>query len=138
MKILRYFLPILLSLLTGLIGYYLGKQNSSKILQPVSGKIFHHESTWQQMDATDISSFLPFVLKYTSWENLSEEEARATLSKHIDAAHVPHGDLSISSQNIHSKRYIISQWQRVATGAAIIVLGHDKENELRHCNKITY
>jgi len=122
MKILRYFLPILLSLLAGLIGYYLGKQNSSKILQ--------HESAWQQMDAADISFFLPFVLKYTSWENLSKEEARATLSKHIDAARVPHGDLSISSQNIHSKRYIISQWQRVATGAAIIVLGHDKENEL--------
>jgi hypothetical protein len=70
MKILRYFLPILLSLLTGLIGYYLCKQNSSKILQ--------HESAWQQMDAADISFFLPFVLKYTSWENLSKEEARAT------------------------------------------------------------
>ena len=28
------------------------------------------------MDATYISSFLPFVLKYTSWENLSEEAVR--------------------------------------------------------------
>lgn len=119
---MKYLLPLFIATIATFSGYYIGKQNCSQNLQ--------QESTWEQMDSAYIDSFLPFALKYTSWNNLPEDIARTTLAKHIDAAHVPHGDLAISSEAVHSKRYIISQWQRVATGSAVIVLGRNNDNEL--------
>lgn len=64
------------------------------------------------------------------WEKLTPEEARKTLGAHIDAAKIPHGDLAVPSNVVHSRRYIISQWQRVAAGAIVIVLSYDAEGDL--------
>ena len=46
-------------------------------------------------------------LKQFDWSKITKAEARETLAKHIDAAKIPHGDLAISSEAVHSKRYII-------------------------------
>lgn len=64
------------------------------------------------------------------WKKLTPEEARKTLGAHIDAAKIPHGDLAVPSNVVHSGRYIISQWQRVAAGAIVIVLSYDSEGDL--------
>ena len=64
------------------------------------------------------------------WSKLTPEEARKTLGAHIDAAEVPHGDLAVPSDVVHSRRYIISQWQRVAAGAIVVVLSYDSEGDL--------
>lgn len=64
------------------------------------------------------------------WEKLTPEEARKTLGAHIDAAKIPHGDLAVPSNKAHSRRYIISQWQRVAAGAIVVVLSYDADGDL--------
>lgn len=64
------------------------------------------------------------------WEKLTPEQARKTLGAHIDAANIPHGDLAVPSDKVHSGRYIISQWQRVAAGAIVVVLSHDADGDL--------
>lgn len=72
----------------------------------------------------------PDLRKKEIWASLSEEDARNTLSFHLDVSNVPHGDLVVSSQKVHSGRYIVSQWQRVAAGAVVVVLGRDKDQDL--------
>lgn len=42
---------------------------------------------------------------------------------------ISHGDWAVPSNKAHSRRYIISQWQRVAAGA-IVVLSHDADGDL--------
>jgi 8-oxo-dGTP pyrophosphatase MutT (NUDIX family) len=46
----------------------------------------------------------------------------------IDALKIPDGDLALPSDNVHSKRYVITKWQRIATGASIIIAYIDKHH----------
>jgi len=106
----------------GILGYSLGKQSDFKILLK--------EETWQKMDSDFSGSLLQSALKYGEWQRISKEDARSTLPAHIDASDVPHGDMAVPSEKVHSKRYLISQWQRVATGAVTVVLGRDMTGSL--------
>lgn len=70
------------------------------------------------------------ALKNIKWDDLDVASARAILTNVLDASKVPHGDLSVPSNIVHSGRYVISQWQRSAVGAIVIVLGYDEEKDL--------
>ena len=107
---------------SGVAGYYVGKDRAYKSLE--------QEKPWQTMTPEYRDSIFPHALKYGSWDKLSVELARKTLSAHLDASQVPHGDLAVPSRKIHSGRYIITQWQRVATGAAVVVLSRNKAGDL--------
>lgn len=72
---------------------------------------------------------IPDLNKF-DWSRTTKEEARRTLGKHIDAAEVPYGDLAIPSDVVHSRRYTISQWQRAAAGAIVIVLSKNYKGDL--------
>ncbi len=58
------------------------------------------------------------------------DAARKFLPSILDASKVPHGDMAVGSKTVHSRRHIISQWQRSATGAVVIILGRDQEGKL--------
>ncbi len=92
--------------------------------------LLQQESTWKTMGTEVSSAILSQALRYASWEGITKDCARETLSNHVDRADVPHGDLAISSKKVHSNRYIISQWQRSAAGAIVVVLGRDDDGDL--------
>lgn len=60
----------------------------------------------------------------------NQQAARDILPDVLDASKIPHGDLAVPSRIVHSRRHIISQWQRGAAGATVVVLGHDKDGDL--------
>lgn len=70
------------------------------------------------------------ALKNIKWNDLDAANARAILTNVLDASKVPHGDIAVPSNIVHSRRYVISQWQRSAVGAIVIVLGYDDEKDL--------
>jgi 8-oxo-dGTP pyrophosphatase MutT (NUDIX family) len=92
--------------------------------------LLQQEGTWKKMSKEESSAILRQALRYASWEGISKEDARATLTDHIDKAKIPHGDLAVPSKTVHSKRHIISQWQRSAAGAIVAVLGRDGDGDL--------
>ena len=104
------------------IGYCLG--------QKVTGNKSENEEYWHTLSTESSTRILKNALKYGDWREISLEDARSSLPQHLDAASIPHGDLSVSSEKVHSRRYIISQWQRVATGAIVVVLGRDSDGHL--------
>lgn len=109
-------------ILFGVFGYYLGTQNAFKHMQK--------DGTWKKMDTEFSSTFLQSALEHGAWSNVSQQVARDTLPFHLDASNIPDGDMAVSSKKIHSGRYIISQWQRAAAGASVVVLGRDAEQDL--------
>jgi 8-oxo-dGTP pyrophosphatase MutT (NUDIX family) len=118
MNIIRFlFIFSIIGIVFGYIGFNFGK-NSARDEREKS----HDEKVSREPLST--------ALKNGAWDNISQEIARETLPQHLDAAKIPHGDLSVSGNDIHSKRYIISQWQRVATGAVVIVLGRNQDGQL--------
>lgn len=72
---------------------------------------------------------LPFISN-AALKNNDQADCRKNLTKILDATQIPHGDLVIPSQVVHSGRYLVSQWQRAAVGATVIVLGIDAEKDL--------
>ncbi len=68
-------------------------------------------------------------IKERAYKELSLK-ARLLAPVILDQAQVPHSDLVLPSQKVHSGRYIISQWQRIAVGVAVAVVGYDKTGEL--------
>jgi 8-oxo-dGTP pyrophosphatase MutT (NUDIX family) len=119
MKIFKNIALVLLSLVTLVsFGYFISlKNNSAKI-------------NWQKISTEESAKLLATALENGAWDKIDEKLARNTLSKHLDAAKIPNGDLAVPGQTIHSKRYVISQWQRVAAGAIVVVLGRDKDGML--------
>ena len=65
-----------------------------------------------------------------NWGEIDSDTARSMLPEILDASKIPHGDLAVPSEKAHSRRYIISQWQRIATGATALVLGKNNAGEL--------
>lgn len=106
----------------GIVGYYLGIYNSLNHLQK--------EEVWKKMNSTSSGKLLESALKYGEWSKVSQQTSIDTLPLHLDTTNVPDGDMSVPSKKVHSGRYIISQWQRVAAGASVVVLGRDKEQDL--------
>ncbi len=62
--------------------------------------------------------------------HLDVQTARTLATPILDAASIPDGDLSLTSHTAHSKRYIISKWQRAAVGASVIVFGRHPDGTL--------
>ena len=71
-----------------------------------------------------------YLIVHSDLSSLSVEVARKIAPDVIDAASVPNGDISITSNKAYSKRYIISKWQRAAIGSSIIVMGKDLQGDL--------
>lgn len=61
---------------------------------------------------------------------LTREAARSAVGKVLDKAGIAHGDTAFPSAEVHSGRYLVTQWQRSAAGATVIVLGKDEAGEL--------
>ncbi len=118
MNIIRFlFIFSIIGIVSGYIGFNLGKNSSQEL-------------KWESLSEKTSGELLSTALKHGAWSNISQENARESLPQHLDAAKIPHGDLSVSGKDIHSKRYIISQWQRVASGAVVIILGRNQEGQL--------
>jgi 8-oxo-dGTP pyrophosphatase MutT (NUDIX family) len=108
------------------IGYYIGNYNGA-------------QQALKQLSNTEVWNKLPIYIKenianeaieYINWKNIKEPTARKILPYILDAAEVPHGDIAVPSEKVHSRRYIVSQWQRSAVGATVILIGTDKDGEL--------
>ena len=89
--------------------YYIGNYSATK-------------AALKQLPSTNV--------EHIDWKAIDVPTARKVLTYVLDAADVPHGDMAVPSRKVHSKRYIVSQWQRSAAGATVIVLGTDKDGEL--------
>lgn len=107
-------------------GYYLGlyQANRSFISQLSSVQ------WWSQLENNIRQDITSNVLSHINWQELDLSGARKILTDVLDASKVPHGDMSVPSNIVHSKRYLISQWQRSAVGASVIVLGRDGAGDL--------
>ena len=90
-------------IISGAIGFYLGLQ--------------------QQMTMT------PERVRETNWDALDKQVARAVLPPILDAAGISHGDTAIPSYKEHSRRYVISKWQRTATGSTVALISKDKDGD---------
>ena len=64
------------------------------------------------------------------WHDIPANRVRRMLPNILDAAKIPHGDLSVTSYQVHSGRYFISQWQRTAIGTSLIALGKDQDGDI--------
>ncbi|MCH9755733.1 MAG: NUDIX hydrolase [Gammaproteobacteria bacterium] len=85
-----------------------------------SASLLYAGYTYGRYDAT----------KNPDYSLLKSNQARALLPSLLDAAKVPHGDMAVPSQTVHSRRFFISQWPRSAVGACIMVLGTDDEGDI--------
>ncbi len=119
---IKVLIGLMALVMVGFLGFSLAKSDSNLNLKD--------EMSWKKLSKDDATLLLSSAIKYGPWENISKEVARNTLPKHLDASDVGHGDLSVSSEKVHSGRYIISQWQRVASGAIVVVFGIDDKGSL--------
>lgn len=124
-------------------GYYLGYSNGystrhgNDINQPSSNK---HSTKNISLSSTDVpqeSKLKPIteILKEASldaWKevNITQEKARELLPLFLDAANIPHGDITIPSNKVHSRRHIISQWQRSAAGSTVMLISADESGNI--------
>jgi 8-oxo-dGTP pyrophosphatase MutT (NUDIX family) len=108
------------------IGWLLGNKEALNTL--------NQEEVWKSMNPKLKEKAFPHALAHSSWDGVPKDIARNTLAKHLNRSEVPHGDMVVGSYKSeggpHSGRYVISQWQRVAAGAIVIVLGENEEGKL--------
>lgn len=119
---ISYIIILVFVITSGIFVYYLGTQKSFRDLE--------YKEIWKTMNPKLSSKILESSLKYGDWRGISRTIARDTLPFHLDVSDIPYNDIAIPSEKVHSGRYIISQWQRVASGTSIVVLGKDIENDL--------
>lgn len=126
MKGFRLFQKITASVLGGAgvfySGYVYGSNNAVKNLEKPEG--------WQNLPKQTRYRLFDAAAQKIAWNELDASKARQVLPSILDAAKVPHGDMAIPSKTVHSGRHIISQWQRSAVGACVMVLGKDKDGDL--------
>lgn len=103
---------LLTIILMSIMSYYFGQHREAAKLESNKAKEQN-----QQLSKIDFSS-------------LSSAEARQLLTQLLDLSKIPHGDLSIPGNVISSKRYIISQWQRVAVGSIVTIFAYDPDGDL--------
>ncbi len=105
-------------------GYVLGKNDSTlKFAQP---------SYWQNLPIQTSSDIMLAGLRAGALKNtpLDKSLARDIAGQALDRSEISHGDTAIPSSAVHSARFIITQWQRSAVGACVVVLGKDKDGDL--------
>ena len=108
------------------VGYYCGIRYADRaILTEIT------TDTWWEKLPSDLQQNAGIQsLQHIKWKDMDLAVARKLLTDVLDASKVPHGDISVPSNVVHSRRYVISQWQRSAVGASVIVLGYDNDRDL--------
>ena len=103
-------------------GYEYGKRDTLKKLQD--------PETWTKVPTDVRHNIASTASSYIDYGLLGRSENIKTATKVLDAIKVPHGDMVIPSEVVHSRRYIVTQWQRTAVGASVIVLMTDAQGDL--------
>ena len=102
--------------------YAYGNHNSLKKLEKPEG--------WQNLPTESRHRLFGAAAQTIRWSELETTQVRQLLPDMLDAAKVPHGDMAVPSKIVHSRRYLISQWQRAAVGACVMVLGTDDNADI--------
>ena len=103
-------------------GYEYGKHNTLKKLQA--------PGAWAKIPTDIRHTVASMASSHIDYRLLDRSENIKTATKVLDAIKVPHGDMVIPSEVVHSRRYIVTQWQRTAVGASVIVLMTDAQGDL--------
>lgn len=103
-------------------GYIYGSYNTVKKLEKSDG--------WQNLSNQSRYSLFNAAAQKVAWNELDPGQVRKLLPTILDAAKVPHGDMAVPSKTVHSGRHVISQWQRAAVGACVMLLGKDNDGDI--------
>ncbi len=126
MKTYKLFQQVTRGVLSGsgllYVSYAYGHHNALKELEKPEG--------WQTLPAESKHRLFSAAVQTVRWSALETDQVRQWLPDMLDAAKVSHGDLAVPSTMVHSRRYVISQWQRAAVGACVMVLGTDAHADL--------
>lgn len=103
-------------------GYAYGKHDTLKKLQV--------PETWSKIPTDIRHSIASIAVPHLDYGQLDRSTNIKIATRVLDAIKVPHGDMVIPSEVVHSRRYMVSQWQRTAVGASVIVLMTDSQGDL--------